>query len=45
MQDYPDYMSQGESIDDLEQNLKDVFKELTGGQIPCVRRVGQFSIT
>ncbi len=26
--EYPDYMTQGETIEELEENLKDIYKEL-----------------
>jgi len=42
---YPDYMTQGESIEKLEDNLKDIFKELTSGRIPCVRRVAELQVS
>ena len=38
---YPDYWTQGESIDELKANLIDIYNELTGGAIPCVRRVAE----
>ncbi len=34
----PTRKTQGESIEELEENLRDIFKELAGGHIPCVRR-------
>ena len=44
LEDYPDYMTQGESLEELEENLKDIFKDLTGGEIPGVRKVSEFHI-
>jgi predicted RNase H-like HicB family nuclease len=41
IEDYPDYMTQGESINELEENLNDIYKELTGGKIPNVRRMAE----
>jgi len=41
LEEYPDYMTEWESVEELEDNLKDIFKELTGGNIPCVRRVAE----
>ncbi len=29
----PDYMTQGESLEDLRENLKDLFHDLTSGEI------------
>jgi hypothetical protein len=45
LEEYPDYMTQGESIEELEDNLKDIFKELTSGDIPCVRRVAELQVS
>ena len=44
LEEYPDYRTQGETIDLLQDNLLDLYKELTSGEIPCVRRVGELSI-
>ena len=45
LEEYPDYMTQGESLEELEDNLKDIFKELTSGNIPCVRRVAELQVS
>ena len=37
--EYPDYMTQGESIDELKENLPDIYKELISGNIISVQRV------
>jgi len=34
--EYPDYMTQGENIEELQDNLKDIYKELTSGAIPLL---------
>ena len=39
LKEYPDYCTQGESREELQENLQDIFQELTGGNIPGVRRV------
>ena len=41
IEEFPDYRTQGTSLSDLKQNLKDIHAELTSGAIPCVRRVGK----
>ena len=38
LEDFPDYMTQGETEDDLKEHLLDLYKDLTSGDIPCVRR-------
>ena len=37
LDEYPDYMTQGETQEELKENLIDIYKELTGGYIPAVR--------
>jgi hypothetical protein len=44
LEEYPDYMTQGETLDELKENLKDLYKELTSGVIPCVRKVAALKI-
>ena len=39
LEEYPDYMTQGETIEQLKENLRDIYYELTSGTIPCVRKV------
>ena len=36
--EYPDYITQGTTLDELQENLKDIHHELSGGSIPGVRR-------
>ena len=40
LEKYPDYQSQGFSLEELKLNLKDLYAELTSGQIPNVRKKG-----
>jgi predicted RNase H-like HicB family nuclease len=44
LEEYPDYMTQGESLAELQENLRDIYKELTGGNIPNVRRVAELDV-
>ena len=44
LEEYPDYMTQGETLEELKENLKDVFAELSGGNIPCVRKVAELEV-
>ena len=45
LEEYPDYWTQGDSLDDLVEHLKDLFLDLTSGQIPGVRRVAELVIS
>jgi predicted RNase H-like HicB family nuclease len=44
LEEFPDYWTQGQTVGDLEENLKDIYDELTSGRIPAVRRVGEIVI-
>jgi len=44
LEEYPDYMTQGQTVDELQENLKDLYEELTSGRIPGVRRVAELEI-
>jgi predicted RNase H-like HicB family nuclease len=44
LEEYPDYWTQGDSLDDLLAHLKDLYLDLTSGQIPGIRRVGELVI-
>ena len=44
LEEYPDYHTQGETLDELKQNLKDIYEDLTTGKIPNVRRRGELVI-
>ena len=44
-EEFPDYWTQGESQDDLLAHLKDLYLDLTGGQVPGIRRVGELVIS
>ena len=38
LDEFPDYLTQGSSLEDLKAHLADLFQELTSGAIPNVRR-------
>jgi len=44
VEEFPDYMTQGESLSELQENLKDIYEELTSGRIPAVRRVAELPV-
>ena len=45
LEEYPDYMTQGKSLKNLEEYLRDLHKELTSGAIPCVRKVAELQLS
>ena len=44
-EEFPDYMTQGESIGDLQAHLADLYQDLTGGAIPGIRRVAELPVS
>ena len=40
-EEFSDYLTQGESLDELEENLRDLHGNLTSGEIPGIRRVAE----
>ena len=44
LEEYPDYMSQGETLAELKENLKDIISDLQSGDIPCVRKVAELEV-
>ena len=45
LQDYPDYWTQGESLDDLKEHLADLYKDVTSGEIVGIRKVGELIVS
>ncbi len=44
LEEFPDYWTQGRDLVELEENLRDMYRELTSGVIPNVRRVGELDV-
>lgn len=42
---FPDYQTQGESLEDLKDHLRDLHKDLHSGEIPGVRRVAELQLS
>jgi hypothetical protein len=45
LEEYPDYWTQGETLDDLIEHLRDLYLDVTSGQIPGIRRVGELTVS
>jgi hypothetical protein len=43
--DYPDYWTQGTNLDDLKEHLRDLYADLTSGQIPGIRKVDELVVS
>jgi predicted RNase H-like HicB family nuclease len=44
LDEFPDYMTQGATQEELQENLRDIYEELTSGRIPGVRRVAELQV-
>ncbi|WP_392481815.1 type II toxin-antitoxin system HicB family antitoxin [Nostoc sp. C110] len=45
LEEYPDYWTQGETEEELRENLLDIYSELTSGTIPNIRRVAELEVS
>ena len=44
LEEFPDYLTQGETLDELQENLVDLYNDLTSGEIPGIRRVAELPV-
>ena len=44
LDEFPDYLSQGESLADLKEHLADLYRDLASGEIPCVRHHAELEL-
>jgi len=44
LDEYPDYMTQGKSLSELQENLKDIHGDVTRGRVPGVRRLAELRV-
>jgi len=43
-EEFPDYLTQGETNEELEENLRDLYRDLTSGEISGIRRVAELTV-
>ena len=43
-EEFPEDLTQGETLEELQENLRDLYADLTGGQIPGIRRVAELTV-
>ncbi len=43
-QDYPDYWTQGVTLHELKEHLVDLFNDLTGGDVPGIRKLDELVV-
>jgi len=44
LEEYPDYMTQGESLEELKENLKDIYNDLSSGAIPSLHLLAELEV-
>ena len=44
LDEFPDYLTQGGSLADLKEHLADLYRDLSSGEIPCVRRHAELEL-
>ncbi len=42
--DYPDYLTQGKSLEELKENLESLHNDLISKEIPYIKRVDELKI-
>jgi predicted RNase H-like HicB family nuclease len=45
LREYPDYWTQGESLEDLRDHLRDLYRDVTSGEIPGIRKVEELTVS
>jgi hypothetical protein len=44
LDEFPDYATQGKSLEELREQLADLYRDLTSGEIPSVRRHAELNV-
>ncbi len=45
LEQYPDYWTQGETLEDLKAHLRDLYEDLSNDRIPEARRVAELEVS
>ena len=45
LHDYPDYWTQGATVRDLKEHLKDLYRDIQSGEIPSIRKLEELLIS
>jgi len=43
-EEFPDYVTQGLTLAELQENLRDLYRDLVSGEIPGIRRVSELTV-
>jgi hypothetical protein len=44
LEEFPDYKTQGASLEELEENLREIYGDLSSDAIPYVHRIGELRV-
>ena len=44
LEEFPDYKTQGETLEELKENLRDLYRDLNSNAIPHVRHVSELDV-
>ncbi len=44
LQEFPDYWTQADTLEDLESHLRDLYADLASGDLPGIRRVADIAV-
>jgi predicted RNase H-like HicB family nuclease len=44
LHDYPDYWTQGKTLRDLKDHLRDLHHDIASGEIPSIRKIAELVI-
>ena len=44
LEEFPDYLTQAGSLAELEENLRDLYRDLRSGEIPGVRSIAELAV-
>ncbi len=44
LEEFPDYKTQGETLEELKENLRDLYQDLNSNAIPQVRHVSELDV-
>ena len=44
LEEYPDYWTQGNSLEELQENLLDLYQEFSRNNIPAIRKIAELEL-
>lgn len=45
LEEFPDYWTQGDSLGELREHLKDLYLDLTSGELPGIRKAEELIVS